>query len=251
MKALILAAGYATRLYPLTKDYPKALLEVNKRPLIDFIIDKVSVVEAIDEIIVVTNSKFFEHFHKWSVKINTDKVVTVVDDMTSDLSQKKGAIADMQFAIQKRRINDDLLVIGGDNLFDGDVNLMLDFARLKNKSPVIAVFDIKDKSQASKYGLVQIDDNGKVVEFQEKPQVPASTLVAMCLYYFPREKLGLVKEYLSAKENKKDALGFYIDWLMRKEDIFAYKFGGKWYDIGDKKFYQHAKESFITNKARK
>lgn len=255
MKALILAAGYATRLYPLTKDFPKPLLTVGRRPIIDYIIDNLSKVKDIDEIIVVTNSKFISKFKKWVLTQHCQKRISLLDDLSKDHSDRRGAIGDMNFVIDKKRIRDDLLVIGGDNLFDGYLDGFISFAKANEPNPVIGIYDIKDKMQAKKYGVIKLDAKFKVIDFKEKPNKPKSTIVAMCLYYFPKEKLGLIKEYLSTKANKPrpsraergkhDATGFYIDWLRKKEPVYGFAFDGRWYDIGHRQFYNEAKEEFV------
>lgn len=244
MKALILAAGYATRLYPLTKEYPKPLLKVGHRPIIDYILEKVSALEGIDEIVVITNSKFISQFEKWASGLKNRECVSLVDDLTKSHSDRLGAIGDMNFAIDKKRIKDDLLVIGGDNLFDGDLKDFLSFAKTKKSSPLIGVYNIKDKDKAKRYGVIKLNRVNKVVDFQEKPLIAKSTLVAMCLYYFPKERLGLLKEYLNDRPAKHDASGFYIDWLRKKVPVYGFTFSGRWYDIGEHKFYDEAKLSF-------
>jgi len=244
MKALILAAGYAVRLYPLTKQYPKPLLTVRERPIIDYIIDKLQVIDEIDEIIVVTNSRFISVFKKWRAKLKTDKRVSLVDDLTSSPDDKRGAIGDMDFAIEKNRVKDDLLVIGGDNLFEEGLEGFLSFAKKNNPHAVIGAYDIKDLSLAGKYGVISLDKKNKIIDFAEKPKNPKSALVAMCLYFFSKEKLGLVREYLETKAHKNDATGFYIDWLCRKDSVYGFVFDRQWYDIGDRDFYSKAKETF-------
>jgi glucose-1-phosphate thymidylyltransferase len=244
MKALILAAGYATRLYPLTREYPKSLLAVKGSPIIDHIIDRLTQVDEIDEFIVITNDKFFRQFKAWQAKHRLKKKISIINDLTRDNATRLGAIGDMDFAINKKRIKEDLLVIGGDNLFNGCLNRFLYFARKFHGSAVIGAYDIKKKSEASKYGVIRLDKSKRVVDFQEKPKDPKSTLVAMCLYYFPKARLGLIKEYLDTKVKKDDAMGFYIDWLRNRVPVYGYAFSGKWFDIGDHKFYNSAKKSF-------
>jgi len=245
MKALILAAGYATRLYPLTKEYPKPLLKVGTRPIIDYILDKIAALKEVNEIIVVTNSKFISLFEKWSQGLKINKRITLVDDLTKGLSDRRGAIGDMNFAIDKEGIDDDLLVIGGDNLFGVGLEEFLFFSKAKESSPVIGVYDIRDKLEAGKYGVVALDEKGQIIDFQEKPRSPKSTLVAMCLYYFPAQRLKLIKEYLTTQSEGHDATGFYIDWLKDKLAVYGFIFNGLWYDIGDHKFYKEAKKNFI------
>ncbi len=240
MKALILAAGYATRLYPLTKEYPKPLLKVGKKPIIDYIIDKLEVLGDIDEIFVVTNSKFMPQFKEWRSNLHSKKRITLVDDLTKSLDDRRGAIGDMNFVINKKRLKDDLMVIGGDNLLGTDLKEFFSFVE-GNPSPVIGAYNIKDKGAARKYGVVKLGKENRVIDFKEKPKQPKSALIAMCLYYFPKEKLRLIKEYLNKKAGKQDATGFYIDWLRKRVPVYGFVFQGYWYDIGDHKFYREAR----------
>ena len=243
MKALILAAGYATRLYPLTKEYPKPLLKVGRKHLIDYIIGKLEAIDVLSEIIVITNSKFISFFRRWAKKVKTKKRITLVDDLTKGLNDRRGAIGDIYFALIKKKIKDNLLVIGGDNLFDADLDKFMDFAVGKGAKPVIGVYDIKKKEKAAGYGVIGMDKENRVVDFKEKPLKPKSSLIAMCLYYFPKEKLNLINEYMR-KTKKHDATGFYIDWLRQRESVFGYVFKGRWYDIGDPKVYREARQKF-------
>ena len=244
MKALILAAGYATRLYPLTKEYPKPLLKLNKKPIIDYILENLEAIDEVDEVIVVTNSKFVSHFRGWAKKKKIQKRLSLVDDLTRSLKDRLGAIGDMGFAIDKKCINDDLLVIGGDNLFDGSLRKFLTFSKAHEKNSVIGVYNIRNREKAKHYGVIKLDKENRLIDFQEKPKKPNSTLVAMCLYYFPQEKLWLIKEYLKDMAQKRDATGLYIDWLRKQTPVYGFVFGGRWYDIGDHKFYDEAKQKF-------
>ncbi|MDD4980756.1 MAG: nucleotidyltransferase family protein [Candidatus Omnitrophica bacterium] len=243
MKALILAAGYATRLYPLTKDYPKPLLKVGHKPIIDYIVDKIEGLDGIDEIIVVTNSKFMPLFRKWKLGLKIKKRISLVDDLTKSHADRRGAIGDMNFAISKKHLKESLLVVGGDNLFDADLKDFFSFVK-SNPHPVIGVYDIRQRQQAKKYGVVKLDAESRLIDFKEKPHKPQSTLIAMCLYYFPKEKIGLIGEYFSNKADKHDATGFYIDWLRKRVPVYGFVFDGRWYDIGDHKFYHEANKKF-------
>jgi len=244
VKALILAAGYATRLYPLTRDYPKPLLLVNNRPIIDYIVYKLHSLKDIDEIIVVTNSKFISHFRKWKKGLHIKTRLSLVDDLTKTLAGRRGAIGDVYFTLNKKRINDDLLVIGGDNIFDKHLAGFMDFVEGHRAHHVIGAYDIKDKKEAANYGVIRLNRRSEVVDFKEKPSKPKSTLVGMCLYYFPRNKLQLIGEYMGDRKQNKDTTGGYISWLKDKAQIYGFVFKGAWYDIGDHKFYNKAKESF-------
>lgn len=244
MKSLILAAGYAIRLYPLTKQFPKPLLTVGNRPIIDYIVDKLDAIDAINEIIVVTNSKFISVFKEWALESKSRKHIEVIDDLTSSPEDKRGAIGDMDFSIKEKLIKEDLLVLGGDNLFDEDLERFLSFAKHHSPYPAIGVYDIKDPRQTHRYGVIKLDGQNKVIDFVEKPEISKSTFVAMCLYYFPKEKLNLIGKYLNVKTEKNDAMGFYIDWLRKNDKVYGFVFKGRWYDIGDHKFYSKVKETF-------
>ncbi|MBI3990632.1 MAG: nucleotidyltransferase family protein [Candidatus Omnitrophica bacterium] len=243
MKALILAAGYATRLYPLTKEYPKPLLEVGHKPIINYILDKLEPLGEIDEILVVTNSKFMPKFNKWRSKLHSKKPITLIDDLTKSNNDRRGAIGDTAFVINKKRLKDDLLVMGGDNLFNADLKVFLSFVK-DNPNPTIGAYNIKNIRKASNYGVIKLNKKNVVVDFKEKPKNPESTLIAMCLYYFPKGKLKLIKEYLCSSKETCDATGFYIDWLRKRVPVYGFVFNGFWYDIGNHKFYREAKQRF-------
>ena len=244
MKALILAAGYATRLYPLTKEYPKPLLTVGTRPIINYILDKLQDIEDIEETIVVTNNKFIHQFREWKESLHCSWPVTLVDDLTKSHKDRRGAIGDIFFVIEKINLKDGLLVIGGDNLFDGDLREFLSFADENKSSPLIGAYHLADIREAKNYGVIELDKTNRIIDFTEKPKRPKSRLIAMCLYYFPKSTLGLIGEYLKRKADKHDATGFYIDWLRKKIDVYGFVFYGRWYDIGDHKFYNEAKGVF-------
>jgi glucose-1-phosphate thymidylyltransferase len=244
MKVLILAAGYATRLYPLTKKYPKPLLEIKGRPIINYIIDKISSVKEVNEIYVVTNSKFIGTFRRWAKTIKSAKKITLVDDLTKNNRDRLGSMGDIDFLITRKKIKDDLLVVGGDNLFNGSLKGFLGAAKKNIPDVSIGVYRLKQKKDASRYGVVKLDTHKKVISFQEKPRQPQSSLVAMCLYFIPKACLGLVKEYIRGSKNKIDAAGGYIAWLKDRADVYGYVFEGFWFDIGDYKYLNAAKERF-------
>ncbi|TAM40223.1 nucleotidyltransferase family protein [bacterium] len=244
MKALILAAGYATRLYPLTKDYPKPLLEVKGRPIIDYIVDKLKAAPGIDEIYVVTNSKFIRFFRGWGKSIKFSGKITLIDDLTKSNRARLGAIGDMDFVINKQGIKNDLLVVGGDNLFSGSLKDFLSFSRAHRSAPCIGLYRLRNSKDASRYGVVKLDRRKKVVSFIEKPRNPESQLVAMCLYYIPRDLLVSVREYMRDKKKEADTTGGYIAWLKSRVDVYGHVFKGSWFDIGDYKYLNAAKEKF-------
>ena len=244
MKVLILAAGYATRLYPLTRGYPKPLLEIKGRPIINYIVDKLSSVSAIDEIYVVTNSKFIGFFHKWLKSVKSPKKIVLVDDLTKNNQDRLGAIGDINFTISKKKIRDDLLVIGGDNLFNGSLSGFLNSVKKNTLAVNIGLYRLKQKKDASRYGVAKLDRHKRVISFEEKPRHPQSSLVAMCLYFIPKDCLGLIKEYIQSGKKKTDATGGYIAWLKGRAPVYGYVFNGFWFDIGDHKYLNAAKEKF-------
>ena len=244
MKVLLLAAGYATRLYPLTLDTPKPLLAVAGKTVLGYIFDLIEPLKQVDEVLIVTNEKFYQIFENWKQGFKSSKKITIVDDGTSSNETRLGATGDIEFVIEKRNIKDDLLVLAGDNLFKADLSVFIDFCVSKRTSITIGLYDIKDLTLASKYGIVSVDKNNKVVDFKEKPANPASTLAAMCLYFFPKERLDIMKRYLGTN-NAKDAPGYFLEWLYKRESVFGCVFKDKkWFDIGDKKSLEEAEKEF-------
>ncbi len=243
MKALILAAGYATRLYPLTINRPKPLLPVGGRPLIDYIMDKLEELPELQEIYVVTNNRFFKNFQEWASKHPSSKKISVINDKTLTNEDRLGAIGDMQLVIKEAKINDDLLIIAGDNLFSFKMRDFIDFARAHSPGCSIVLHNIGSREEARKYGVVKIDENNKLLSFAEKPAEPESNLVAVCIYYFPKNKLSKVAEYLEQSKHK-DAPGNYIGWLVQNDGVCGFIFEDEWYDIGDKTIYERIKDTY-------
>jgi glucose-1-phosphate thymidylyltransferase len=220
VKALILAAGYATRLRPLTDDFPKGLLPVGGRPIVDWIVNNIRRA-GIDDIRLVTNARFAALFEQWADD------VTIVDDGTSTNETRLGAIGDIQFA----GLDDDALIVAGDNLFDYEIADLVEFWRVRGGSAV-AVHDVGSEELAKKYGVIDVDADDRIVDFAEKPDQPASTLVATATYLYKRAHLQLVDTYL-AEGNPPDQPGHLVAWLHRREPVYAYRFAGGWYDVGD------------------
>lgn len=226
MKAVILAAGYATRLRPLTDSIPKQLLPVGGRPMLDWILEKIH--EAgIDDVHLTTNARFAADFERWAA----GKDVHVHDDGTLTNETRLGAIGNIEFARREASIDDDVLVIAGDNLFDSPLSDFLAFWRGKGGSAV-AVHDVGDLELATQYGIVDVDADDRVTGFVEKPSEPPSTLAATAAYLYSREHLRLVPTYL-AEGNPPDQPGNLVAWLYPRVPVYAYRFDGGWYDIGD------------------
>lgn len=246
MIAIILAAGYGTRLYPLTKNQAKPLLNVCSRPLIDYIIDKLKTVEDCKKIFVVTNDKFFKDFSSWQKRHALCKKIKIVNDKTKNPEDRLGAVGDIFFTIRHKKISDDILVLGGDNFFQESLDGFIEFAENKTLFSVLGAFDIKNKAKARRFGIIKLDKKNKIINFQEKPKTPSSTLAATCLYFFPKEKLSLFKEY-NLTHHSKDASGSFIQWLYRREDVYGYVFSKKWFDIGHKDSYKEI-NNFLKRK---
>lgn len=243
-QALILAAGYATRLYPITLDISKPLLKINKKAIIDFSVAELSGIKELKEIIIVTNDKFYKDYCEWKDKLRIKKDVIIINDQTKSEEQKLGAVGDIYYTVRNRRINSDLLVIGGDNIWEKGLYDFVKFAQSKQPDISIGIYNLKSKAKASRYGVVKIDNKNKILEFQEKPQKPSSSYIAMCLYYFPRQTLAFLNEYLKEPELNIDKAGCYIKWLLAKTNIYGFSFKGIWLDIGEMDTYQQAQRYF-------
>ena len=231
MKAIILAGGYATRLRPLTDDLSKCLLPVGGKPMVDWILERVREVELVDEVHVVTNSRFARDFERWA---KLKEGVTVHDDGTSSNEDRLGAIGDVAFTLDRAGIvDDDVIVIAGDNLFEYDLQDYIDFWRGKGVASAVAVRDVGDLRLARQYGIVELDGDDRVTEFVEKPAEPASTLAATATYIYHREHVPHVARYL-AEGNAPDQSGSFFEWLRVREPVYGFRFTGSWLDIGDK-----------------
>jgi glucose-1-phosphate thymidylyltransferase len=232
MKVIILAAGYATRLYPLTKHKPKALLPIGNKPLINHLIDKMDRLEDLNEIILVTNDRFYQQFLDWSKTIRASAPVTVINDGTTDNDNRLGAVGDLQFAVKASKTKEDIMVLASDNLFDEDFKGFTAFAKKKGDGLSIGVYDIGDpKIAAGRYGIIEFDSTKKITRIEEKPKEPKATTVSMGVYYFSQSTLPFMDIYMKSSA-KQDAPGHYVTWLLKQMNVYAYLFSGKWYDIG-------------------
>ncbi len=244
MKALILAAGYGTRLKALGEGTPKALLEVAGKPLVNHILDRLEQLEGLNEVLLVANDKFYTVFQEWAeAQVEFSHPITVVNDRTKSPEDRLGSIGDIDFVLKQKNIDDDVLVVGGDNLFDYNLDEFIVFAREKSNSISVGLYDINCLDAATKFGVVGIDEENKIVSFEEKPEQPKSTLVAMCFYYLQKSSLDLVGAYL-AETKISDTAGDYIRWLHNNHDVYGFKFTGTWYDIGSLESYKEAQEKF-------
>ena len=227
MKALILAAGYATRLRPLTDSIPKMLLPLAEQPMLDYLLDRLREVDGLHEIQLVTNARFAQAFEDWA-----PRDVTVLDDGTTSNEDRLGAIGDIAFAIERGGLEgEDLLVVAGDNLIGYSLADFVSFWRDKDGS-AIAVRELGDRALLRQYGVVELDEDDRVVGLEEKPAEPKSSLAATASYLYRGEHLALLPRYLE-EGNSPDAPGNFMVWLHTREPVYGYRALGEWHDIGD------------------
>lgn len=238
MRVIVLAGGYAKRLWPLTLDRPKPLLPIGDGYILDYIISKIIKMEGLSEIIISTNKRFESNFLEWMRERNYKKIVIVSEPSTKE-EEKLGPINAI-WNIAKG-VEEDYLIVAGDNLFSLNLNEMASFF-YKVKSPVVALFELNNLDLARHYACVVLDNDGSIMEFEEKPKHPKSCLVSTCIYMLPWRSIKFMEEYL--KENPPDPVGKFIEWLVGREKVYGFKFEGYWYDIGNYEIYNAAREAF-------
>ncbi len=224
-----MAAGYATRLHPLTINRPKPLLKVAGRPIINHLVEKIEKIKEIDEVLVVTNNKFYDNFMQWKIKNDFSKKITIINDKTNSNKEKIGAACDINLVINKKKINEDVLVIGGDNLFENELHNIHSSFKSKGIS-LIALNDVKDKEIAKLMGVVDIDKNNKIIGFEEKPRQPKSTLISTLVYFIKKEDINMVRECI--KPGKPKRIGEFIKYLSEKKEVYTHLFDKRWFNIG-------------------
>jgi glucose-1-phosphate thymidylyltransferase len=234
MKAIVLAAGYGTRLYPLTRSIAKPLLPVGGRPMLDHLLERVGGVAEVDAVHVVTNHKFADSFRQWAdARKRGAARLEVHDDGTTSEDDRLGAIGDVAFVVDAAGLeNDDLLVIAGDNLFDFSLGDYIRWWRGKGEASAVALYDVGDLELVRKYGVVALAGDERVVSFEEKPDQPQSTLAATATYIYHRRHVPLLRRYLD-EGNSPDQPGRFVAWLCLRAPVFGYTFEGDWRDIGD------------------
>lgn len=240
MKCLILAAGYATRLYPLTENFPKPLLKVGEKTILDWLIDDLEKSKVINEYVVISNHKFAHHFDDWA----KDKAyrITVLDDGTTSNENRLGAVKDIQFAIDKLNIQEDVLVIAGDNVLDFSLNSFVKYAMDKQTSCVMRYFE-PSQAKLVKCGVLELDGNDKIINMTEKPEEPASNWCCPPFYYYTAEDTQKVQQGIDDGCNT-DAPGSYVSWLCKKTDVYAMEMPGSRYDIGNLESYEKVQKEY-------
>jgi glucose-1-phosphate thymidylyltransferase len=229
MKAIILAAGYATRLYPLTETIAKPLLPVGGRPMLDYLLEQIRGVEQVDAVHIASNHKFAQSFREWG----GTRDVIVHDDGTTSEDDRLGAIGDVELVVDRAQLEgDDLLVLAGDNLFDYRLADFVNWWSEKGDASAVVLYDVGDLELVKKYSSVDVDQEERLRAFTEKPEKPTSTLVATAAYIYHRSHVALLHNYL-ADGNSPDQPGRFIAWLVPRVPVFGYTATGEWRDIGD------------------
>lgn len=240
MKCLILAAGYATRLYPLTENFPKPLLEVGGKTILDWLIDDISSSGEVDEFIVISNHKFADVFKSWAPGHSIP--VTVLDDGTESNETRLGAVMDIQFAVEALSLDDDILVIAGDNLLDFSLKGFINYSREKNTACIMRYFE-PDIAKLHKTGVAVVNEQGRILSMEEKPAEPKSNWCTPPFYFYRRCDVPLVKKGIESGCGT-DAPGSFIAWLSSQTAVHAYEMPGKRYDIGNLASYEAVKKEY-------
>ena len=240
MKCLILAAGYATRLYPLTENFPKPLLEVCGKTILDWLLDDMDTLGIIDEYVVISNHKFAHHFDQWAS--TKPMKVTVVDDGTSSNETRLGAVKDIQFAVEKLRLDDDLLILAGDNLLNFSMTKFIRYAQGKNAPCTMRYYE-PSFQKLLKSGIVTVDEDDRIVYMTEKAPNPETHWVSVAFYYYPKH---VVKQIERALEEGcgTDAPGSFMIWVSRQETSYAMEMPGSRYDVGDLASYEQVQKEY-------
>lgn len=230
MKALILAAGYATRLYPLTKTTPKALLPINNKPIIDYIMEQIETIPAIDSVFIISNHKFAKNFDEWAKNADYSKNISIIDDGTTSEETRRGAIGDILYAINEKKIDDEIVVIAGDNLFTFSLKSYYDYYK-EVGTDCVCVKPFEDITMLKQFGVAELDENGILVDVEEKPEKPKSNLAVYATYMYKKETVPLFEKYIN-DGNKPDAPGYFVEWLCKRKKMHAFMFNEECYDIG-------------------
>lgn len=240
MKCLILAAGYATRLYPLTENFPKPLLTVGDKTILDWLVDDIDTAGLVDEYVVISNHKYAHHFDAWA-KTKTQRI-TVVDDGTDTNETRLGAVKDIQYAIDSLGLDDDMLVIAGDNVLDFSLTRFVAYAKEKAASCIMRYYEPSDR-KLLKCGVVTVDESDRILNMTEKSPTPATHWCCPPFYYYTREDARLVPKGIESGCGT-DAPGSYIAWLCSQTEVYAMEMPGKRYDIGNLESYERVKAEY-------
>jgi glucose-1-phosphate thymidylyltransferase len=245
MKVIILAAGYATRLYPLTLTRAKPLLPVAGKPMVDYVLDNLAPIGGLEHVYVVTNARFADQFQQWADDYRARKArldFTIVNDGSTDDSNKLGAIGDIHFVLTREKVDDDIIIVAGDNLFSEELEGFGQFCRERN-APVLAVYDVGNLEEIKKFNAITFNGESRITFFEEKPKHPQSTVTGIALYYYPKSTIPLIKQYI-ADGNNPDQPGRLVQWLYPRTPVYVWRVPGLWFDIGSKEMLEKANRIF-------
>lgn len=242
MKTIVIAAGYATRLYPLTENFPKPLLKIGESSILGRMLADIDNIADIDEHIVVSNHKFAQQFTDWAKLQKTKHPIRIIDDGTSTNETRLGAVRDLLLAIEKCQINDDILVVAADNLLDFSFQGFVDFAKEKNTSCIMCHHE-PEIYKLQRTGVIAVNDDMKVLQMQEKPQEPVSHWAVPPFYVYLKKDLPIIKDCMTHGCGF-DAPGNLAHYLVDQTDIHAWKMPGKRFDIGSLDTYYEAQKIF-------
>jgi len=250
MQAIVLAAGYATRLYPLTKDRPKPLLKVGEKTILEYLLERFNELQIIHKVYIITNDKFYEIFLNWVSAHKTTDICTnlefdVINDGTKNNENRLGAIGDIQFVLSHRKIEDDLLVAAGDNVFTSSFKSMVNLFNEKNADVVLA-HPVESLEKLKRSGVMTLDQNQRVIGFEEKPPNPKSNLMGPAFYMYKKSTLPLFDRYIT-EGNQPDAPGNFTAWLHMKKQVYAHVMKEQYFDIGTLDAYHRVCEKFKNN----
>ncbi len=241
LDVILLAAGYSTRLYPLTRNFPKHLLEVGGKPVITNIVDKLENL-GVNRVYVVTNNRYFPHFAEWKQGLNTNLEIEILNNGTSSEEKRLGAIGDIYFVIKEKSIANPALVICGDNLFDFKLNKLVSYFREKNRD-VVLLSEVADRDVLRHLGVVSLDEDNRITLFKEKPENPFSNLASSGIYLYTKETVAMIKKYLE-QGNNPDQPGRFIEWLYPRKDVYGFVNKGRIIDIGTPETLEKARREF-------
>ena len=238
MTSIILAAGYATRMYPLTLNYPKPLLEVGGKKIIDWLIEDLEK-SGVERTVVVSNHKFISQFQAWA---EGRENIIVLDDGSEDNDHRLGAVKDIEFAIEKANIDDDIVVLAGDNVLNFSLSSFIEYGR-KRKTSCIMRHEEKDENKLRKTGVIEIDEDELVLGMEEKPKEPKSNWAVPPFYYYTKEDKDLIKEGIASGCGT-DAPGSFVSWLVKTRPVHAYRMIGERFDVGSIEGYEKIKKEY-------
>ena len=238
MTSIILAAGYATRMYPLTLNYPKPLLEVGGKKIIDWLIEDLEKA-GVERTVVVSNHKFISQFQAWA---EGRENIIVLDDGSEDNDHRLGAVKDIEFAIEEANIDDDIVVLAGDNVLNFSLSSFIEYGR-KRKTSCIMRHEEKDENKLRKTGVIEINEDELVLNMEEKPKEPKSNWAVPPFYYYTKEDKDLIKEGIASGCGT-DAPGSFVSWLVKTRPVHAYRMIGERFDVGSIEGYEKIKKEY-------